>query len=355
MKSSYNVTELTDFSSVSYDKYQDLGSIPAYFSRCANNKTIIFAKNKALKLWNSISEFKPNAKTVVTLGTFDGVHLGHRKILAKLQKDSGKNFRESVVLTFFPHPRTILDAENEVLMLNTMEEKTSLLDNYGIDNLIIHPFDRTFSQLSATEFVENILVKKLNVGKIVIGHDHRFGKGRSANIDDLVIFGKKFGFEVEQISPHDIDEVTISSTKIRKALANGDIELANQYLGYPYMLTGVVIKGRMMGRMLGYPTANILLDETYKLIPKDGVYAVTVDYNRKLLKGMMNIGNNPTVGGVTKSIEVNIFDFDEDLYGKKIQVNIYHRIRDEHKFDSLDALKQQLHEDKTETLKLLSN
>ncbi len=308
-----------------------------------------------MKVWNSIDEFAATGKTVVTLGTFDGVHLGHRKILSRLTSHGDRNRNESVVLTFFPHPRTILDADRTVRLLNTMDEKTELLKKSGIDNLIIHPFDKMFSQLTAEEFVETILVKKLKVVKIVIGHDHRFGRDRSANIDDLVGFGKRFGFEVEQISPKEVDEVTISSTKIRKALANGDIELANQYLGYPYLLTGSVVKGRQMGRKLGFPTANINVAEPYKLIPKDGVYAVASTIDGQIVYGMMNIGNNPTFDLATKSIEIHFFDFETNLYDKKLRVKLVDRIRDEQKFANFEELQEQLARDKKHAQKLLAN
>jgi riboflavin kinase/FMN adenylyltransferase len=230
--------------------------------------------------------------------------------------------------------------------LNTINEKIELLEKIGLSNLIIHPFDEIFSQLSAEEFVAKILVKKLKIKKIILGHDHRFGKDRSASIDDLIIFGKKYNFEVEQISAQKIDQVAISSTKIRTALLEGNIVLANQYLGYQYSFSGKVVKGKQLGRTIGFPTANIQIDEAYKLIPKNGVYIVKSSIDEKIHFGMMNIGNRPTVDGKNQTIEVYFFDFDKDIYDTSISVTILDRIRDEKKFDSLEDLKKQIEKDK---------
>jgi riboflavin kinase/FMN adenylyltransferase len=308
-----------------------------------------------LKIFRSIQEFTSQAKTIVTLGTFDGVHKGHKSILEKLINSSISSGCESVVLTFFPHPRMVLQQNTDIRLLNTIDEKAKLLEAYGIDNLIIHPFDHAFSRLTAEEFVKDILVDKLNICKIIIGHDHRFGRNRTADINDLIAYGEEYGFEVEQISALEINEVSVSSTKIRNALIAGNLETANKFLGYPYFLTGTVIKGRQLGRTIGFPTANISVKEDYKLIPAGGVYVVSSNIDGKTIYGMMNIGTNPTVGGTTLSIEVYYFDWNDDLYGKELQVDIYYRMRDEVKFASVEELKRQLEEDMRISLEYIKN
>lgn len=308
-----------------------------------------------MKIYNSIYEFSSTKKTVVTLGTFDGVHIGHEAILDKICQSSLQEDLESIILTFFPHPRLIVSDNCDIKLLNTMDEKSQLLEKKGIQNFIIHPFDKAFSELSPREFVEQVLVQKLNIQKIIIGHDHKFGKNRAADFNDLLAFGKEFGFDVEEISAQQIDEVSISSTKIRNALMEGNITLANTFLGYTYMLNGNVVKGNQLGRTIGYPTANIEIPEEYKLIPKNGVYVVSVFLKGMLLKGMMNIGVKPTLGSNELSIEVHILNFSEDIYGKKIQVNILKRIRDEQKFASFNDLKNQLKKDKQDTIHFFEN
>jgi len=308
-----------------------------------------------LKVFQSINSFVTATKTIVTIGTFDGVHIGHQKIIHKLIQSAKDNGCESVILTFFPHPRMVLQEQSEIQLLNTIQERAMLLEKIGVDNLIIHPFDKAFSRLTAEEFVKTILVDRLNIQKIVIGHDHRFGRNRTANIDDLILFGEKYGFEVEQISVQEIQEVSVSSTKIRAALAEGNILLANTFLGYPYFLTGTIQKGKQLGRTIGFPTANIKIEETYKLIPKKGVYIVESILHSKKVFGMMNIGINPTVGGEIVSIEVHFLDFDGDLYDQRIQVSLLNYIRSEQKFDSVSALQAQLELDKKTTLTFISN
>ena len=295
-----------------------------------------------MKIYHSIKEFNPTKQTIVTLGTFDGVHIGHRKIIERLVSNAVANGGETVILTFFPHPRMILQDGSDIKLLNTIDEKSSLLEKCGVNHLIIHPFDQEFSRLTAEEFVEEILVNQFHLKTIIIGHDHRFGRNRTANIDDLIEFGKQFSFEVEQISAQEIDEVSVSSTKIRNALIDGNCQLANEYLGYPYFLTGSVEKGKSLGRTINFPTANLKVDETYKLIPKNGVYVVSAILNNQTVFGMMNIGFNPTVNGEKQSIEIHFFNWETDLYNQKIQVNIHERIRDEQKFDSIEELKRQL-------------
>lgn len=308
-----------------------------------------------MKIYQSLNEFKPSKKTIVTLGTFDGVHLGHTAILDKICTIAKQENLESVLLTFFPHPRLIISNDSEIKMINTMAEKAMLLEQKGIQNFIIHPFDKLFSELSPREFVEQVLIKQLNIQKIIIGYDHKFGKNRAADFNDLIAFGKEFGFEVEEISAKQVNEVSVSSTKIRNSLLEGKVSLANEYLGYAYMLSGIVVKGNQLGRTICFPTANIEIPESYKLIPKYGVYLVTAIVNNKSIFGMMNIGIKPTLGGNLLSIEVHLLHFSEDIYGQKIQVNVIERLRDEQKFESFEALKLQLEVDKINALQYFEN
>lgn len=307
----------------------------------------------ALKLFHSINDFRSTKKTILTLGTFDGVHIGHKKILEKITQNTENGKYESLVLTFFPHPRMVLQEKSEIKLLNTIAEKTKLLENTGIENLVIHPFNESFSRLTAEEFVSSILVNQFHIQKIIIGHDHRFGRNRTADINDLIAFGEQYGFEVEQISAQEIKDVSVSSTKIRKALTEGEMSLANEYLGYDYFLTGTIIKGKQLGRTIGFPTANLKIEEEYKLIPKNGVYIVKSIINEKLVYGMMNIGFNPTVDGQVQSIEIHFLDFDEDLYDLKIAVSLLQYVREEQKFGSVDLLKEQLRKDKETTSKFI--
>ena len=309
-----------------------------------------------MKHFTSIQNFHfQTKKNIITIGTFDGVHLGHKSILEKLKHATQNNQYESLVLTFFPHPRMVLQQDSSIKLLNTIDEKATLLEKYGIDNLIIHPFDEAFSNLTAEEFVKDILVDKLNIHKIIIGYDHRFGKNRTADINDLITFGKKYSFEVEQINAHEIDEIAISSTKIRKALLDGNIKLANQYLGYPYFISGIVVEGKKIGRTIGFPTANIQINENYKLLPKNGVYVVSSEIDNVLYFGMMNIGKNPTIGENDQSIEVHFFNLNEDIYNKNLQILILEHIREEQKFNSLSELQVQLDKDKLYSLNYIQN
>ena len=308
-----------------------------------------------LKTHYSVFDFNQLKQTIITIGTFDGVHLGHQSILKKVVEAKENNTYESSLLTFFPHPRMVLQQDTSIKLLNTIDEKAELLDKFGIDNLIIHPFDAAFSNLSAEEFVKEILIDRLNIHKIIIGHDHRFGKNRTADISDLILFGKKYGFEVEQINAHEIDEIAISSTKIRKALMEGNIKLANQFLGYSYFISGKVIEGKKIGRTLGFPTANIQINESYKLLPKNGVYIVSSEINDILYFGMMNIGTNPTIGENMQSIEVHFFNFNQDIYNQNITIQIIKKIREETKFDSILDLQIQLIKDKQYCQKFFDN
>jgi riboflavin kinase / FMN adenylyltransferase len=310
-----------------------------------------------LNIFHSIQEFIPNTKvttkrTILTLGTFDGVHIGHKKILEKLTKKTTDD-SESLVLTFFPHPRMVLEDNSEIKLLNTLSEKIELLKKSGLENLVIHPFDERFSQLTAQEFVKTVLVDQFKIQKIIIGHDHRFGKNRTANFDDLVAFGKQYEFEVEKISAQEIESVSVSSTKIRKALDEGNMKMANEYLGYDYFLTGMIIKGKQLGRTIGFPTANLKIEGDYKLIPRNGVYIVKSELNRKTVFGIMNIGLNPTVEGQNLSIEIHYLDYNDDLYGQEICVSIIHFIRAEEHFASIPLLKEQLEKDKNTALHFL--
>jgi riboflavin kinase/FMN adenylyltransferase len=284
------------------------------------------------------------------LGTFDGVHIGHRKILERITQNTENGEYESLVLTFFPHPRMVLQGESDVKLLNTLSEKIDLLEKIGIQNLVIHPFDEAFSRLTAEKFVKTVLVDQFHIQKIIIGHDHRFGRNRTANIDDLIAFGNQHGFEVEQISVQEIDAVSISSTKIRKALLEGNMALSNEFLGYDYFISGTILKGKQLGRTIGFPTANLQIDEKFKLIPRNGVYVVKSTINQKTVFGMMNIGFNPTVAGENLSIEIHFFDFDGELYDQKISVSLLEYLRPEQKFDSVDLLKEQLEKDRHSAL-----
>lgn len=301
-----------------------------------------------------ISQFKSSKPTIITIGTFDGVHIGHSKILERLINNAENLDLQSAVLTFFPHPRMVLQKDADIKLLNTLEEKKQILEEIGLDYLIVHPFTTAFSRLSALEFVRDILVNQLKVKKIIIGYDHRFGRNRNANINDLIGYGNTFDFEVEQIPVQEIDEVSVSSTKIRKALLEGTIAVANSYLGYEFMLSGTIKKGKGLGKGIGFPTANLAIQEAYKLIPDNGVYVIKSSFDNKAVYGMMNIGFNPTVAGTEKSIEIHFFDFNQDLYGKEVQVRLLKKIRDEHKFESIDHLREQLEKDKITSLRLIS-
>ncbi|MCE2613905.1 bifunctional riboflavin kinase/FAD synthetase [Flavobacteriaceae bacterium D16] len=302
----------------------------------------------------SISKYDQRQNTAITIGTFDGVHIGHRKILERLINSAKTAGMRATVLTFYPHPRMVLQKDTDIKLLNTIEERASIMEKIGLDCLIIHPFTKEFSRLTATDFVRDILVNQLKTKKIIIGYDHRFGRNRNANIQDLIAFGNTLDFEVEEIPAQEIDEVSVSSTKIRKALEEGNIQMANSYLGYPYMLTGTVEKGKGLGRTMDFPTANLHIPESHKLIPKNGVYVIQSHLNGRLVHGMMNIGVNPTVDGSKRSIEIHFLDFKADLYHKKIQVEILHRLRDEQRFDSVEALRQQLKKDRKNALALIS-
>lgn len=305
-----------------------------------------------MRVFHSVNEFATGAPTVVTIGTFDGVHIGHRRIIDRLRQESALG--ESTILTFFPHPRMVLQGPASVTLLNTIDERIALLGQAGINNLIVHPFDAAFANLDARTFVREILVGKLNVAKIIIGHDHRFGVNRTAGIDDLIAFGQGFGFDVEQIPPQEIDDVAVSSTKIRNALMEGNLARANSFLGYDYLLSGTVVSGNRLGRTIGFPTANLHIDASYKLVPAAGVYAVWATIDGQRVNGMMNIGYRPTIGGKERSIEAYFFDFSADLYTRPLQIHLVERVRDEQSFASVDALRLQLQQDEIWCRRLFS-
>jgi riboflavin kinase/FMN adenylyltransferase len=312
-----------------------------------------------MKVYNHIDEFKQIKNAVVTIGTFDGVHIGHQKIISRLQEVARQKGGETVILTFFPHPRMILHPDDlNIKLISTMDEKAERLDNLGIDHLIITPFTRDFSNLSPQEYIREVLVKKIGTNQIIIGYDHRFGKDRSGGLKELQHYSSELGYEVEEIPEQDIDDVAISSTKIRNAILSGDIKTAENFLGYPFHLTGKVIKGDQIGRKLGFPTANLFIKESYKLIPSDGIYAVSVDFksgetNLKSANGMAYIGHRPTINGMSRNIEVNIFDFKEDVYGQTIRLNFLEYMRGDQKFNSLEELKEQLSLDEVKARSLL--
>lgn len=298
-----------------------------------------------MKKYSSASVYKNERESVVTIGTFDGVHLGHKAILKRLVETAKKESLDSVVLTFFPHPRMVLQQNVDIKLLNTIDERTKLLEETGLDNLVIHPFTHAFSRLTALEYVRDILVKSLKAKKIIIGYDHRFGRNRNANIVDLKEFGRIYGFEVEEISAKELDDVAISSTKIRKALEAGDVETANNFLGYNFMISGEVVRGKAIGRTINYPTANLKPKETYKLIPKNGVYVVQANIKNKNVFGITSIGTNPSVGGTEKTIETYFLDFNEDLYGEEITIEFLKFIRNEAYFDSIEKLRLEIEKD----------
>jgi riboflavin kinase/FMN adenylyltransferase len=307
-----------------------------------------------MKIYYHLDDFSRLPFAVVTSGTFDGVHLGHQRILTRLKEVAQKYGGETVVITFWPHPRLVLyPDDNSLRLLNTFEEKAELIKEQGIQHLVRIPFTREFSNLSSVEFITKILVETIGTKKLVIGYDHRFGHNREGSFEELKLNGPRYGFDVEEIPRQDVDHVAVSSTKIRHALEQGDIVTANQLLGKPYLLTGRVIKGDKIGRLIGFPTANLEIDSHHKLIPADGIYAVTVLHGNMKFGGMLYIGYRPTIGGSHKSIEVNIFNFDSDIYGETLTLHIHTLIRMDTRFNDLDDLRKQLEHDKQEALRIL--
>tara|TARA_B100001057_G_scaffold383246_1_gene389448 strand:- start:24800 stop:25738 length:939 start_codon:yes stop_codon:yes gene_type:complete len=289
--------------------------------------------------------------SIVTIGTFDGVHTGHQKIIDRLVNIAKINKLQALVLTFFPHPRMVIQNDSGIKLINTIDEKENLLENLGIDHLVLKKFTKTFSRLTALEYVRDLLVNKLKVKHVIVGYDHHFGRNRTAGIQELKEFGAFYGFKITEIGPKEVDNVTVSSTKIRKALLNGKISIANKFLGYNFMLSGKVVKGKGLGNKLHFPTANIQIEEPYKLIPKFGVYLVQSKIESKIFFGMMNIGKNPTVSsGNQIYIEVHFFDFKSYIYGKFLTIELLDYLRSEIKFPNIEALKIQLEKDKVNAI-----
>lgn len=304
-----------------------------------------------MKIYSNISEFTGVDRPIITTGTFDGVHFGHRKIIDRLTKIADFNEGESVILTFSPHPRMVLFPDDHGLQLiNTIDEKIELLKKAGVQHLIIHPFTVEFSRMTSIQFVRDILVSQFNTHKLVIGYDHHFGRNREGSFEHLKEYSPLYGFEVEEIPVQLLDDVGVSSTKIRNALLEGKVDLANDYLGYQYPISGHVVNGKQIGRKIGFPTANLLVEDSTKLIPKEGVYSVDVLIENVMHQAMMNIGHSPTIGASSYRLEVHVFDFDQDIYGQDIKVFFKKRIRDEIRFESLELLKEQLGKDKDRIL-----
>ncbi|MEE3034716.1 MAG: bifunctional riboflavin kinase/FAD synthetase [Bacteroidota bacterium] len=307
-----------------------------------------------MKIIQNLENYKPYKPSIITIGTFDGLHIGHQKIISDLVHISKKEKLVSVVLTFFPHPRMVLQDKN-IKMIDTIEEKQKFLKNLGVDFLIVHPFSNDFSRLSAIDFVRDILVNKLNISKIIVGYDHRFGRNREATISDLKNFGEAYNFSTNIVPAQEILKITVSSTKIRSAIIEGKIKTANKYLGRPFILTGKVIKGNSIGRTLGFPTANIKIDEDYKIRPAKGVYLIQCFIQDKMFFGMMNFGKRPTLEGKENRLEVHFFSLEKDLYNLKLKIELLEKIRSEKKFDSLESLKEQLMLDQNRCKKIVSN
>lgn len=307
-----------------------------------------------MKIYQQLTDFHPPHFSVVTSGTFDGVHLGHQKILRRLQELANRKQGETVLLTYWPHPRLILQPKDKSLrLLTSLSEKVKLLEGMGVDHLIILPFTKELSQMSSEEFIRDILVDKIQTKTLVIGYDHKFGKNREGSFEYLQSHSHLFGFAIEEISRQDVDDLGVSSTKIRTALAQGDITTANKYLGRPYDLSGQVVKGQQIGRSIGFPTANIQIADNYKLLPRDGAYAVYADVNSIRYKAILNIGDRPTVDGEKKTIEAHLIDFEGDLYGQELRIYFQEFLREEKKFESLDALKNQLVVDRERAIFIL--
>jgi len=302
-----------------------------------------------------LKDYNLNSPSIITIGTFDGVHIGHKKIIDQLTSISSEQQLTSILLSFFPHPKMVLQNDRELKLINTITEKEELLNNLGLDYLVIKEFTKDFSRLSALEFVRDILVNKLNAKHIIIGYDHHFGRNRTANIEQLKEFGLLYDFKVTEILAQDINDISISSTKIRQALIKGEIQLANKFLGYDFFFNGNVVHGNSIGKTISFPTANIEVDEPYKLVPKNGVYIVKTIINKKLIFGMMNIGVNPTFDGTKQSIEIHFLNFNKNIYNKNLTIYMISRIRDEKKFNSVEDLKKQLELDKVSTLSYIES
>lgn len=308
-----------------------------------------------MKVYHNIEDFKGVENPIVTIGTFDGVHVGHQKIISRMKELAQKLNGETVLITFYPHPRIVIHPDSKNLkFINTQERKIKLIEKTGVDHLIVIKFTHEFSKLTSSNFIQKYLVEQIKTRKLIIGYDHHFGKNRLGDFKTLYDLGHQFGFDVEKIPAQDVENIAVSSTKIRKALETGKIQKANLLLGYEYSITGIVVEGQKIGRKIGFPTANIEQADEYKLITANGVYACRVEYEGKIFKGMGNVGVRPTVNNSDLTIEVNIFDFDKEIYDEEITIYFVDRIRDEVKFDDLDGLKEQLGKDEIEVRELLS-
>jgi riboflavin kinase/FMN adenylyltransferase len=306
-----------------------------------------------VKVISTIENYQATEGCSLTIGTFDGVHIGHREIIDRLVKSAREKNHLAVVLTFFPHPRMVLQKDTSIRLIDTLKEKQQLLSDLGVDVVVIHPFSKEFSRQTADEFTRDILVKAFNIEHLIIGYDHRFGRNREATVDDLINAGETYGFTVEKIEAQEIASVNVSSTKIRTALEEGKMKIAADYLNRPFRLSGKVIEGEKIGRTIGFPTANLQIEEEYKLMPCDGVYFIQSQLENRLVYGMMNVGFRPTLAGEQRSFEVHFFDFKQDLYGVLLHIDLLELIRKEKKFDSLEMLKVQLEEDQAKCRQLI--
>lgn len=308
-----------------------------------------------MKVYRSLEQLPVFTKAVITIGTFDGVHLGHQQIIQQLLQEAKATGGESVLISFYPHPRKIVQPETNIAQLTTLEERIELLKQQGLDNLVVVQFNKKFSEQTAQQYIKDFLVDLFHPSLIIIGYDHKYGNNREGDYLLLEQMGETYNYVVEEIPQQVLNDVAVSSTRIREALQKGNIETANQLLGYSYFFKGYVIEGNKLGRKLGFPTANLQMEDADKLVPANGVYAVEaqVEGESSILKGMMNIGIRPTVDGSRRMIEVNLFDFDEDIYNRHLKVYVKHHLRDEHKFDGLEKLTEQLHKDKAKSIELL--
>ena len=306
-----------------------------------------------MEVIHNISNYKPQKAGILTIGTFDGVHIGHQKIISNLVATAKKEDLCGIVLTFFPHPRIVLQKDNQMKLIDTLEEKRKIIESLGVEVLIIQPFTLHFSRMTATEYTRDILVNSLNISRLIIGYDHRFGRNRKATVQDLKEFGEQYKFTVDEIPAQDIESIAISSTKVRNAIISGEMKKANQFLGRPFSVSGKIVKGDEIGRKIGYPTANLEIEEDYKLQPQNGVYLIQCHWDNQKYFGMMNVGKRPTVSGKKNQIETYFFNFEGDLYGKKLKIDLLEKIRDEKKYKSLEILRNQLGIDKNSCQKLI--
>ena len=306
-----------------------------------------------MQVFENILEYKPSRESIVTIGTFDGVHIGHRKIITDMVAKGKKENLLTILLTFFPHPRMVLQKDSNIKMIDTINEKKNIFKKLGVEVLIIQPFTKDFSRMSAVKFTRDILVNSLKVSKLMIGYDHRFGRNREASIQTLKGFGLDYNFKVDEIPAQDIESISVSSTKVRNAIISGDFKLVNKFLSRPFNLSGKIIKGDKLGRKIGYPTANLKIFEKYKLKPQNGVYLIRTKLKKQTYFGMMNIGIRPTISAKNNQIETHLFNFNENLYGLEMTLEILEKIREEKKFESIEKLKIQLDFDKKHCQKLI--